>query len=68
MSALENQVGGNYYRDMKIQPFEFSMANSLNPIQHTIIKYVVRHKEKNKLQDRLLVFACVSTGMQNTGG
>jgi hypothetical protein len=59
MSALENQIGGDHYKKMKIQPFEFSMANNLNPIQHTIIKYVVRHKEKNKLQDLEKAIHCV---------
>ena len=38
----DTQVGGNHYTKMKIQPMEFSMANKLNPMQHTIIKYVTR--------------------------
>ena len=38
----DTQVGGNHYTKMKIQPMEFSMANQLNPMQHTIIKYVTR--------------------------
>lgn len=42
MNPKDTQVGGNHYTKMKIQPMEFSMANNLNPIQHTVIKYVTR--------------------------
>jgi hypothetical protein len=42
--ASEKQVGGSHYTDMKIQPFTFSMANGLDPMRHTIIKYVCRKK------------------------
>jgi hypothetical protein len=41
-SPKDTQVGGNHYTKMKIQPMEFSMGNNLNPMQHTIIKYVTR--------------------------
>lgn len=43
-SALERQVGGGHYKDFAIQPIQFAMANNLNPIQHSVIKYVVRNK------------------------
>ena len=42
MNPKDTQVGGNHYTKMKIQPMEFSMANGLNPMQHTVIKYVTR--------------------------
>ena len=42
MNPKDTQVGGNHYTKMRIQPMEFSMANGLNPMQHTIIKYVTR--------------------------
>ncbi|QRV71475.1 hypothetical protein MEP301_gp47 [Methylophilales phage MEP301] len=42
MNPKDTQIGGNHYTKMKIQPMEFSMANNLNPMQHTIIKYVTR--------------------------
>tara|TARA_R110002020_G_scaffold401505_1_gene611753 strand:- start:249 stop:482 length:234 start_codon:yes stop_codon:yes gene_type:complete len=38
----DTQVGGNHYIKMKIQPMEYSMSNRLNPMQHTVIKYVTR--------------------------
>jgi hypothetical protein len=50
-SALETQVGGSHYKDMPIQPMEYSMANGLDACQHTIVKYVTRFREKGGLQD-----------------
>lgn len=50
-SALENQVGGNHYSKLKIQPMEYSMANKLDACQHTIIKYVTRFRDKAGVQD-----------------
>lgn len=50
-SAWDTQVGGNHYTKMKIQPFQFSMANGLDPMQHTIIKYVSRFRDKNGIED-----------------
>lgn len=50
-NAWETQVGGGHYTDMKIQPFEFSMANKLDPMQHNIVKYVTRFRAKNGIQD-----------------
>lgn len=50
-SALATQVGGNHYKNMKIQPVEFAMANNLNFLQGCIIKRVCRHGSKNGLED-----------------
>lgn len=50
-SVWDTQVGGDHYTKMKIQPFQFSMANKLDPMQHTIIKYVTRFRDKNGIQD-----------------
>ena len=50
-SASETQVGGLHYKDMKIQPIEFSMKNNLNFCQGNVIKYVCRYKAKNGLED-----------------
>lgn len=50
-SAWDTQVGGSHYTKMKIQPFQFSMANGLDPMQHTIIKYVARFRDKNGIED-----------------
>lgn len=47
MSNPKNkQVGGDHYIKLAIQPMEYSMANNLNALQHTIIKYVTRVDHK----------------------
>ena len=48
---LEVQVGGDHYKEMAIQPMEYSMANKLDACQHTIIKYVTRFRDKGGIQD-----------------
>lgn len=47
----QTQEGGSHYTDMKIQPFQYSMANGLDPMQHTIIKYVSRFRSKHGIED-----------------
>ena len=44
--ALDTQVGGSHYQSMKIQPIEYTMANEMNPLQHTAIKYLSRYQSK----------------------
>lgn len=50
-SSFSTQVGGNHYKDMKIQPTEFIMANGLGFAEGNVIKYVSRYKNKNGVQD-----------------
>ena len=45
------QEGGAHYKDMPIQPLEFSLVNRLDPMQHTVIKYVTRFRSKNGIAD-----------------
>lgn len=45
------QVGGDHYRKLPIQPFRYSMENGLDPMQHTIIKYVTRFRDKGGIAD-----------------
>jgi hypothetical protein len=51
VSALDTQVGGSHYAKLAIQPMQYSMANGLDPCQHTIIKYVTRFRDKNGIED-----------------
>lgn len=53
MESLKQQIGGNHYKNMNIQPLEFIMANKLAYCEANIIKYVCRYKSKNGLQDLL---------------
>ena len=41
------QIGGDHYKDMAIQPFEFISKNELTYFQGNVIKYVCRYKFKN---------------------
>lgn len=54
-SALDVQVGGSHYKDNKIQPIEFIQANRIGFIEGNIIKYIVRWREKNGLEDLLKI-------------
>ena len=51
ISALDVQTGGSHYKDMVIQPIEFTMKNNLNFCQGNVIKYITRYKQKNGLED-----------------
>lgn len=50
-SALDTQVGGSHYKDFKIQPVEFIMANGLGFCEGNAIKYICRYKSKNGVED-----------------
>ena len=50
-SPLSTQVGGNHYTKLPIQPMQYSMANNLDALQHTIIKYVTRFRDKAGIED-----------------
>ncbi len=49
--ALDMQVGGDYYKKMKIQPIEFIHANNLPFIEGNVVKYITRWREKNGIKD-----------------
>ena len=50
-AALDVQIGGNHYKDYAIQPIEFFMANNLTYEVCSVIKYVMRHQNKNGRED-----------------
>jgi Protein of unknwon function (DUF3310) len=47
----EQQVGGDHYKDMKIQPLDFIHANDLGFLEGNALKYICRHKAKGGAQD-----------------
>jgi hypothetical protein len=59
MTAINEQIGGDHYKFMPIQPMEYSMKNNLNACQHTAIKYVTRYKVKGGKQDLLKAIHCI---------
>ena len=50
-SALDKQVGGDHYKDCKIEPIEYILANELGYCEGNIVKYITRHAKKGGLQD-----------------
>lgn len=57
--AWGSQCDGTHYKTMAIQPMEYSMANNLNSLQHTIVKYVSRYKDKNGVADLKKAKHCI---------
>ncbi len=53
MSWKDKQIGGEHYMNMKFQPMEFILANSLGWAEGEILKYVCRWQHKGGVQDLL---------------
>ena len=51
VKATDTQIGGDHYTKLAIQPMQYSMKNKLDPLQHTIIKYVTRFRDKAGIED-----------------
>jgi hypothetical protein len=49
--ATDKQIGGNHYKDFKIQPIEFITMNKLSFIQGCVVKYICRFDRKNGKED-----------------
>jgi hypothetical protein len=49
--ALSKQVGGNHYRQYAIQPAEYCHRNGLGYCESIAIRYITRHRHKNKAED-----------------
>jgi hypothetical protein len=49
--SLNEQVDGNHYKGMKIQPAMFINENHLEFAEGNAIKYICRHKLKGKQKD-----------------
>ena len=47
-SAFSDQVSGNHYKRLKIQPLDFCMANNFNACQTHAMKYITRYNLKWK--------------------
>lgn len=50
-NPLNIQIGGNHYKNLKIQPIEYCMENNLGACESAIIKYITRYKNKNGIED-----------------
>jgi len=49
--AIEKQVGGNHYSNLGISPIEIIEANGLDFFEGNAVKYLLRYKEKNGVED-----------------
>lgn len=50
-APLATQVGGRHYKDMKIQPIEYILANGIGFVEGAVIKYVSRWRDKGGVED-----------------
>jgi hypothetical protein len=50
-AASHFQIAGNHYRRLKIQVWDYVIANDLDYFQGSIIKYVTRWKDKGGVED-----------------
>ena len=50
---LDYQIGGDHYKNLKIQPFTYARANNFNATQFAIIKYASRLYTKGDVFEQL---------------
>ena len=48
---MREQIGGTHYSDLAIEPIDFITANNLGFCEGNIVKYIVRWKAKNGIED-----------------
>lgn len=51
LTANEMQEGGDHYKSLKIQTWDYIVANNIGYLEGNIIKYVSRYKSKNGMED-----------------
>jgi len=49
--TLNEQVGGTHYKKYNLQPVEFAMKHKLSFCCGNMLKYLVRYKDKNGVED-----------------
>lgn len=50
-AARDTQVGGEHYKKLALQPWDIWEALDLGAFEGSIIKYVLRYKDKNGVED-----------------
>lgn len=51
VDPLKEQVGGDHYKSLKIQPIEYIVGNNLGWCEGNIVKYITRWKQKGGAKD-----------------
>lgn len=59
MSALDRQVGGDWYKSLAIQPVTFCRANKMGGLESSVVRYVTRHKVKDGRKDLEKAIHCL---------
>ena len=49
--ATDKQIGGKHYK-LPISPLKFILANKLNFVDGNIVKYAVRNKQGESIEDK----------------
>jgi hypothetical protein len=49
--SLKKQIGGDHYKKMTLSPWEIIEKNNLNFFEGNALKYLLRYKSKNGIQD-----------------
>ena len=68
LKAIDKQIGGKHYKEYKIQPIEFIVANKLDFIQGNIIKYALRKKDgehPDEKWNKIIHYCELSKELQN---
>lgn len=50
-TPFDEQVGGDHYKLMAIQPIEYILANKLGFVEGAVVKYVSRWQDKGGVED-----------------
>jgi len=50
-NPMDDQVGGQHYKSMAIQPTEYIQRNKMGWCEGNIVKYISRHENKNGRED-----------------
>ena len=50
MNPLDEQVGGDHYKNKAIQPIEYILANKLDFCEGNVVKYITRWRDKGGVE------------------
>lgn len=69
MTVYSEQVGGDHYRTMKIQPMQFCMENGFDFATSNVIKYVTRRKgdTEKRAEDLRKAIQCIRIIAEHEG-
>lgn len=68
-SATSQQIGGDHYSKLKIQPMTYAMENNLNALQFSVLKYITRYQDKGTpIKDLQKARHCIDMLIERTKG